>query len=101
MGIVFKKDETVIKSHEELQREHEALQRENAQLKAKVTHPQGVGTSGTSGTAGGSNYGTQDWHTDDAYYKQIIWNMGQELDTLRNENKELKAQIQSITKLLM
>ena len=66
-----------------------------------VKHQSGMGTSGTSGTAGGSNYGTQDWHTDDAYYKQIIWNMGEEISQLKTENKELKAQIQSITKLLM
>ena len=90
MGIVFKRDETVIKSHEELQRE-----------KMNVTHQQGMGTSGTSGTSGGSNYGTQDWHTDDTYYKQIIWNMGEEINQLKEENKLLKAQIQSITKLLM
>ena len=101
MGIVFKKDETVIKSHEELQREHDELQRENIRLKDKVTQQQGVGTSGTSGTSGGSNYSTQDWHSDDAYYKQVIWNMGEEISQLKTENKELKSQIQSITKLLM
>lgn len=38
---------------------------------------------------------------DENYYREAIWNMGKELETLRNENRELKSQIQSITKLLM
>lgn len=94
MGIVFKKDE----SH-------------TGGVKGQY-----VATSDSAGTSGGSNYGnnvewaknegwhgssgTTDWYNAETYYKQIVWNMGTEISQLKEENKQLRAQIEGIQKLL-
>jgi|VirMetMinimDraft_7_1064189.scaffolds.fasta_scaffold05934_8 hypothetical protein len=63
-----------------------------------------MGTSGTSGTSSGSGIAkppqSKGWYTDETYYRQIIWNMGEQISQLKEENKTLQSQIQGIQKLL-
>ena len=103
MGIKFRTDDG--KTHEV-----------NQQTGEMVEVTQSNGTSGTSGTAGGSNYGNNvewannegwhgssgnpEWYNADNYHRQIIWNMGTEIQHLKEENKMLKAQVTAIQKLL-
>ena len=77
----------------------DGVEQEDGSVKGQYVAPT-QGNHASSGNAGSSGYSSMPAYNETSYFKDIIWNQGQKISDLENENRMLRLQLDQIKNVL-